>query len=175
MKSDQTTMDINLILAENAGTIKSMAYKALSKIRKPSTYEIDDLIQEGNIACMKAIESWDASKGSKMETWIHFILQNHFYDLVWYSYRKIEADAIEDFDIYQNNEPSSEDSIDFQDWMQHKLSYLERRYIKLCLLEKEIDSEDFRIRVRKKLGLTEKVEDFLRCSIREAVQKSKGE
>ena len=175
MKSDSTTLDINLLLSENAAVIKRMAYKAYFKIRKPSTYDVDDLIQEGNIACIKAIESFDASKGSKIESWIQFILQNHFYDIVWYSYRKIESGCFEDFDILQNKEFSSEGSVDFQDWIQCKLSYLERKYIKACLIEKDIDPKDFRIRVRKKLGLSEKVEDILRLSIKEVIQKSKEE
>ena len=157
-----------------ADLIQEMAYVAYNKIKKPTTYEVDDLIQEGNIAAMKAIESWDGSKGAKVSTWITTIVRNCFYDIIWYSYRTIDSLAVENFDLFRHKSSTKEDAVGFLDWIQSKFSYLEQQYIKIYLLEKQNNPEDFRIRVRKKLGINENVEDILRSSIKRSVQISKG-
>jgi len=160
------SLNTSSLLQEHSELIKRMAYKAFGKIRKPSAYDLDDLIQEGYAACIKALNNWDESKGTKLSTWIQFILERHYCDIVWYSYRKITTTVLEDLSPFQHLVTPFEEFIDLLDLVENRFTRLERKYIRLCLEERIKDINGFRERVRVQLNINEKDEDYLRNSIR---------
>ena len=93
------TIAIEKVLAEQEEIISVQAYKALQKIKKPTILELEDLQQEGQMAAIKAIQSFDPSKDATLDTWIYFIVTRRFYDIVWESYRKIDQVNFEDFSV----------------------------------------------------------------------------
>lgn len=157
------------LLEEHNSLIESMAHKTLRKVKKPTILEFDDLVQEGTIACIKAIQSWDPNKGTQLSSWIHTILQNHLYDIVWYSYRKANLISVESITMFSGTSYSKHYERDFLEDIWSKFSFLEKKYIKFCLIEKMSDSKDFRERVRQILNISENVEDVLRSSIRQII------
>ncbi len=162
-----SSLDVGSTLSEYSSLIENAAFVAFQKIRKPSTHDIDDLKSEGNAAAIKAINTFDPSKGANIKTWIGFIVERHLYDIVWYSYRKIETVDVEDATLLQDQPSSSEDNVYLLDLIEFRFSRLERSYIKLCLIEKMKDSKGFRETVRQKLKISEDIEDILRRSIKE--------
>jgi DNA-directed RNA polymerase specialized sigma24 family protein len=164
-----STLDVGSTLSEYSSLIEQAAWVAFKKIRKPSAYDMEDLKSEGNVAAIKAINTFDESKGANIKTWIGFIVERHLYDLVWYSYRKIETIDVEEANLLKDRSSNSEDDICLLDLIEFRFSNLERSYIKLCLTEKMKDSKKFRETVRQKLKISEDIEDILRKSIRETL------
>ena len=162
-----SSLDVSSILSEHSSLIENAAFVAFKKIRKPSTHDIDDLKNEGNVAAIKAINAFDSSKGANIKTWIGFIVERHLYDIVWYSYRKIETVDVEDASLLQGRPSNLEDGVYLLDLIEFRFSCLERSYIKLCLIEKMKDPKGFRETVRQKLKISEDTEDILRRSIKE--------
>lgn len=164
-----TAENIENILEEHTDMISYMAYRAYSKIKKPAIYDIDDLIQETRIACLKGIHTWDPLKESKLSSWLQFIVQRHLYDIVWYSYRKVNANnGFEDLEGFTGEDciSNKEDIIDFTEWLFSKLSGIEKTYVNLCMQERAADWKNHRVRVRASMNIEEKQEEKIRENIK---------
>jgi len=160
------------ILKEHEDMISFMAYGALTKIKKPAIFDIDDLIQEALIACLKGIRTWDPAKESKLSSWLQFIVQRHLYDIVWYSYRKVNANnGFEDLEGFTGecNVTNQEGIVDFTEWLFSKLSGTEKTYLDLCMKERSAQWKHHRIRVRQLMNIEEKDEEIIREKIKQTL------
>lgn len=166
------SLNVAELIEQHADLVEMMAYKAYNKIRKPASHDVDDLKQEANAACVKAINSFDPTKNANISTWIQFIIERHLYDIVWYSYKKAVLVNVEDLRPFGGGRlGSSEKIVEFLDWLNRKFSFLEKRYIRLLLIERNREPKGCRERVCKELGISEKVEEALRNSIKEIILK----
>ncbi len=134
-------LELETILNENAQLFERMAFSTMGKLRKPTNYDIEDLIQEAKMACIKAVKSFEPNKGATLNTWINSVMRNHLYDIVWYSYRKAVTINTEDFSFFQGAEDSQESEVDVLDFVKHKFSLLEKKYIDLCILERKLSCD----------------------------------
>jgi hypothetical protein len=155
---------------DHMGWIETQAWVTFRKICKPTSYEVDDLIGEGLVAWTHARNTYEKGKSATFTTWFNFILWRHLYDIVYDSYKKVGLIGIEDMTLFQDRPDNAEREIAFKDWTDTKFSYLEKQYIAQCLIEKEAEPKDFRIRVRTNLNIAEKIEDALRASIRKIIR-----
>lgn len=77
---------IQTIIDEHAGMIHTMADVALWKLRKPTTYDLEDLIQEARIACIKSLREYDGRIA--IRSFIFHNIRCTLATLVYYSWRK---------------------------------------------------------------------------------------
>jgi RNA polymerase sigma factor (sigma-70 family) len=61
------------IVMQNQGLIKKIAWSYAAN----GNYEIEDLIQEGNLGLIKALDKYDSSKGTKFSTYAVFWINNY--------------------------------------------------------------------------------------------------
>jgi len=149
--------------------INTQAWVTLSKIRKPTPYDYEDLVSEGFFAWTKARDTFEPEHGAVFHAWFNFILWRHLYDLVYFSYKKNSPICVEDLSMFQDRPRNTEREVHFRDWLDVKLSVLEKQYLALSLKEKAREPKDFRVRVRVALNIPERIEMDLRRSIRKII------
>lgn len=82
-----TNEEILSIIQQYEPLINSLARGCWKKIRRPSPYDLEDLVQEANIVCIRSLPSFDETK-SKLSTYIVYCIINHFTVLIRASWRK---------------------------------------------------------------------------------------
>jgi len=73
--------------------VEDYAVVAYKKIKKPSIYSLDDLIQEGVIAFVSAQDKYKESSAASFKTWLTLLLRNHFTKIILKSYKSIDRVA----------------------------------------------------------------------------------
>lgn len=170
-------LNYNKVVVQFKDLVESMAYIALTKMRKPSPYALEDLHQEGYIVCTEWVQRWfHPERGASLKTFITGGLRNRFADLVRLSFRdNIEpgwSGGDTDEDGYttdpvaqlRNTDHDPVEEASFKETIGH-LSEQELQYITSLLTPKENHRMPTRIEVRKKLGLSEDAELKVRNSI----------
>jgi len=74
-------------------TIKKMAWRAYAKLRKPSIYLPEDLIQEGIIVLIRLRKKYKANRGASFRTYLVMALRCHYATIVNRSYRHDKRSA----------------------------------------------------------------------------------
>jgi len=98
-------IDIQTAYEKHKELIRMYAQVALHKMRKPTVYSLDDLVQEGFYALIRAKNSYEENKCA-FTTFLVLCLRQHFYELVSKSYRDKSRPALID----------SSDEISFPLW-----------------------------------------------------------
>lgn len=168
-------MDINFeeLIQEHKDLIESMAWVAFTKIRRPSSWDLDDLIQEGHIVCIEWVRRWyDPEKGASLKTFITSGLRNHFVDIVRKSFRDYPNDLeTHETDLRKrSSKHGPEEMTIFHETYQTQLTEQQRRYIDLFLIEAQ-NGPNPRERVRQQMEITITVEELLRRDIRKKLLK----
>lgn len=166
-------IDYAVLVEEHRDLVESMAWVAFGKIRRPSAWELDDLIQEGYIVCTEWVQRWfDPSKGASLRTFICGGLRNHFTDIVRKSFRDYpEQVETHETDLRKrSSEHGPEEMAIFNETFQQKLTEQHREYIRLMLVEAQKGPQP-RDRVRAAMGITLTVEEYLRKDIRERLSR----
>lgn len=175
-------LDYNKIVVEFKDLVESMAYVALTKMRKPSPYTLEDLCQEGYIVCTEWVQRWfHPERGASLKTFITGGLRNRFADLVHLSFRdatesyptshwctdSIKEEVVSDPQVASRNTALNPiEMVSFKETI-GRLSEQELQYITTLLTPKETHKMPTRAEVRKALGLSEDAELKVRNSIEE--------
>lgn len=166
-------IDFEKLVEEHKDLIESMAWVAFTKIRRPSSWDLDDLIQEGHIVCIEWVRRWyKPDKGASIKTFITGGLRNHFADIVRKSFRDYPTDLeTHETDLRKrSSEHGPEEMAIFRETYQTRLTEQQRRYIELLLVEIQNGSNP-RERVRQQMEITLTVEELLRRDIRERLSR----
>lgn len=166
-------IDYTALVEEHRDLVESMAWVAFGKIRRPSAWELDDLIQEGYIVCTEWVQRWfDPNKGASLRTFITGGLRNHFADIVRKSFRDYpeELETHETDLRKRSSEHGPEEMAIFNETFNTQLTEQQRQYIEL-LLRAVQDGPNPRDRVRQQMSISTSVEEFLRRDIRERLSR----
>lgn len=159
-------MDMEVVLQEHDGLINTMAGIALNKVRKPTTYLLEDLQQEGRARIIECIQRWwNPNKGVSLKTFIFDCLMNKYSDIVWKSY-KVPEETPENqrLPMHKLISPDPYALCAFHEIVEERLTDLELRYI-ARFLELPLKTSQIRTVLRKELELTYEEELLVRSEI----------
>lgn len=164
---DKNTIDYAALIEEHKGLIEAMAWVALSKIRRPSSIDFDDLCQEGAIVCLEWVQRWyNPSKGASIRTFITGGLRNHFTDLVRRSFRDYPDTEKHEIDLMKRSVDRDPcDIAMFNETMANALSSQHKEYIHLFLEAAQSGPKPREV-VREKMGISISTEEAIRKEIR---------
>jgi len=162
-----TTLQIQKILP----LIQKEAWVCYRKMKQPTSYTIEDLIQEGTVICLQKYNDYDSNRNNKFVPYILMCMRSHFAAIVQKSYRtinKINSD-ISSISIATKN--SFDDAIEAIENVQ-KLTHIERKYLLFMfspptMIQNKIkkNSRKKRIYIRELLNLSNEKERKIRMNI----------
>lgn len=163
-------VDVEAVLQEYAGLIYTMASIALSRVRKPTIYTIEDLEQEGRAKIIERFQRWwnpDTDTPALRKTFIFGALQAKFSDIVYKSY-KVPEETPENQRLPLRT-GTLEDPVVvccFEETIFEGLSSIELEYVVKVLMSRAKISQTREI-VREELGISYNEELLIRKSIQE--------
>jgi len=164
----------NIHLDDYMALIVDQAKIALEKIKKPSIYDLQDLVQEGVVVFCKIRKKYNSDRATFC-TMFTTCLKNRYCDLVWKSYKEFSPLESDIGVTCSNIRFSSHITLNLEDKL-FKLSFLEILYIRLCVspseeMVKELLKFPMRRRVilRRVLNITEDDEFEIRNHIRKVL------
>ncbi|MHA1592411.1 MAG: sigma factor [Candidatus Heimdallarchaeaceae archaeon] len=166
-------------IEDHISLIQKHAQVALSKIKKPSCYDLEDLYQEGFRVFMVSKKHYRNDGPASFKTYLISCLRNHFCYLVKKSYRSInhlngfENGFLEVLCIENNVVEELLTTLSH-----HNFNSVEYRYIMFLLNTPERVQKEFRNNIgkqrqviRRELGLSSYKENALRRSIKDRLEK----
>lgn len=164
-----TTLQIQGILP----LIQKEAWTCYRKIKQPTSYTIEDLIQEGVIAYLQKYNDYNSNRNNKFVPYILMCIRSHFAAIVQKSYRTIDKINSDISSISVAAKNSFNDAIDIVENTQ-KLTTIERKYLLLMFsppvtmqnkLKNIKNSRKKRIYIRELLNLSNEKERKIRANI----------
>lgn len=157
---------VGLELEKYMESIEYEATVALRKIKQPSIYELEDLIQEGLCVFFKLKNNFDSER-AMFSTFFITCLKNRFYDVVEKSYRSVDPETEE------KAVPDNTVDMIYLEEKISKLPYREYCYVDLCINPDEEMVRELqrcplckRVILRKVMKLTDVEENEIRNKIK---------
>lgn len=170
MKIDEK-LDLNIEL------IKRHARVALTKVKKPTSLSLDDLIQEGVVVFLKADERYLKNRSASFKTYLTTCLRNHYTSLIKRTYRNKKVTGFPSWDNLQDDAFfGGINSLDAFEIVQ--LSFIiedfssdELKYVDAMLSFTHKHRKSRRKATREVLGITYEREQELRRSLYDKIKK----
>jgi len=161
----------NIELENYIKLIHEHAWVALKKIKKPTSYEFEDLVNEGVEVFLRARKNFESNQGATFKTVLIRFLRNHFCDIVKRSYvqsktftsKEQEKNYRKHLERTQEKEnPVNQAHIRL---LFSELEPIEKDYIKAVVLSMSSPLSRKREEVRKLLNLSEEEEMKIRMKL----------
>lgn len=155
--------------------IEDYARVALRKIRKPSIYSYEDLIQEGSVAFLHAKKYYSSKKGASFKTFLILLLRHHFSNIVKSSYQGDKKSEFNQEELLNITAKLSIDPVEIVhvSLFLKELTLKELKYIKTMLVLQGEKRSLRRKIVRKMLSISSDEETVIRNSIGSKMTKTK--
>jgi len=158
--------------------IENHAWVALKKIKKPTIYEHQDLVNEGVAIFYEAKKTYKEGKNTTFRTFFITLLRNHFCDIVKRSFMKsrtfTDEAQEESYKEYLRRKLRMRTPLEksHTSFLFSKLKQSEKKYIISLLLSNCCSLRKRREEVRRNLHLSLEEEERTRLSILSKIQKS---